>query len=61
MRATMSWAPCLLRRIPTTISGSPFTSMDICVKNEKIANFYFNLRTLNELVEVPGRDQLPQG
>ena len=30
----------------------PFTSMDICVKNDKIANFYFNLRTLNELVEV---------
>ena len=30
----------------------PFTSMDICVKNEEIANFYFNLRTLNELVEV---------
>ena len=30
----------------------PFTSMDICVKNDKIAAFYFNLRTLNELIEV---------
>lgn len=29
-----------------------FSSMDICTKNEKIADFYFNLRTLNELVEV---------
>ena len=30
----------------------PFNSMDVCVKNDKIANFYFNLRTLNELIEV---------
>lgn len=30
----------------------PFSSMEICVKNDKIADFYFNLRTLTELVEV---------
>lgn len=30
----------------------PFSEMDICVKNEKIADFYFNLRALSELVEV---------
>ncbi len=30
----------------------PFSEMAICVKNEKIADFYFNLRALSELVEV---------
>lgn len=30
----------------------PFTSMDLCMKNDRVANFYFNLRILNELVEV---------
>lgn len=30
----------------------PFSSMEICTKNETIADFYFNLRTLNELVSV---------
>ena len=26
--------------------------MEICTKDEKVANFYFNLRVLNELIEV---------
>ena len=30
----------------------PFTAMEICTKDEKVANFYFNLRVLNELIEV---------
>ena len=30
----------------------PFDSLDLCTKNERIANFYFNLRVLNELIEV---------
>ena len=29
-----------------------YESMEICVKNEKVANFLFNLRTLNQLAEV---------
>jgi alpha-mannosidase len=31
---------------------STFHSMDLCVKNDRVANFYFNLRILNELIEV---------
>lgn len=29
-----------------------YESMDVCVKNEAVADFYFDLRTVNELVEV---------
>ena len=37
---------------PRSDFRSTFQSLDICTKNDRIANFYFNLRTLLEILET---------